>query len=336
MNKLSNCISIILSLLFCVACVEMEEEPNSVVEHAKSADLHVPDVCLQIGQAHNDGLESVFSEIRNFYEIQNPITRSSYVRRKDLRIIDRLEYKELVQKTAKDFVKGLDLEAPEETRSEVNILDFKMNQDSINHYSSRIRNILKAKPKNQEELVCQLNKVCQDVELYLNPAESICIYGSIAVCYYSYSYWSQNHMKWLIAHEFPELLFRFEDNELNACQVRGGKLYYTKPALTRGFLETLQSLGETLGDTWGTVKDFIGALTDAGADIINADAEGFAQGFSQAQAQFQYNIENNIPMTDNMISNPFDTSQGMSTTPNVISFGVNQAIISSGNAIDNI
>jgi len=192
-------------------------------------DIKVPQEYAQIGALHNEGLNYVFKAIREktleSIEESNGTLKSS----KDL------NYADIIEESVVDFCIGHPKmsESPEAFRA--NMLEYQQSKMSMNRkagelddmspkqqvYSGLILNTLKNRYSkgNVGKLKSNLNEIARKASKELSDEEMKAVYAGISTAYSSYQYWQKNYKKWYFALNFPEILEKYNEDQLNQLQI---------------------------------------------------------------------------------------------------------------------
>ena len=120
---------------------------------------------------------------------------------------------------------------------------------------------------SSSELIDELNAVNNMALVQLSDTSKIhAVFSGTATCYSSYNYWKENHKKWIIALNYPELLDEYTDEELNALVP--GEYGFVLPWTKSKISELWQKVKDTVSDWWN----------NGGKEIVYADGRGAAIG----------------------------------------------------------
>lgn len=227
---------------------------NINVEGKDCPILNLHERFLQVGEMHNEGVDCAYIGVRDYFsetKTQNPqdISKEQLL---EIALSALEEYcgnSLFVTKTTGDAGDTLTLD------SEIEI------------YFERIKSFFNENSEiTSAELINELNAVNHMASLQLSDTlKKAAVFSGTATCYSSYNYWKENHKKWIIALNYPELLDEYTDEELNALEL--GEEGFIFPE-TKGIGELWQKVKTTVKDWWN----------NGGKEIVFADGEGAAIG----------------------------------------------------------
>ncbi|KAA6348867.1 hypothetical protein EZS27_003667 [termite gut metagenome] len=242
---------------------------------------NIPESYKMIGTMHNEGLEYFFKDIRTFYAIN---TKNGHEK-----ILNKVDYKAMYKRSITNFCKSNKISntsaqfyeelfdnAERKTSLRSN------NTVPINEEIVKLQeeiNAAIAKDGDKKDLVKfqkSLDEINKKATNTLSEIDAIAIYAATSTAFSSYIYWKENHTKWQIALNHPELLELYSDDELNKLKIKNVNL--NEP-------ESIK-LKSWWGDAWGAVGEAwdtgATAMTDwwnnGGSDVVAADAGGAVTG----------------------------------------------------------
>lgn len=258
-----------------------------IIAHGCSSDfdsdikiekLEIPEEYNEVGVLHNEGLEYIFEEIKAYgiEYTQTPRLKSHpFMQNKD----------EFIKQATLDFCNQ-----HEKLRKHVDIIASFIEEDVLSlkstsvehldpivqHLLDEITSILSQEFKNNDiaQLKVRLDLINQKAAEILSETDAPIIYCATSTSYYSYQYWQENYGKWYFALNYPEILERYTNEELNQLKIRNGKIK------TKGWM----------GDMFNTVENWFNSTTDSieewwnnhGEDILIADGVSAAYGAGKA------------------------------------------------------
>ena len=285
MRKIIHVFCVIsFACIFALGCSNNEyydgySEENSELSMSESTkgnlNLKIPEEYKMIGEKHNEGLESAFASIRNYYEQSS--TRSNDVlcnlTKDGFSMIAQKGLKKFCEENLGDYsdlFRQMPYQARTTTRSQTGFENSK-----IATFVDKIKEVLENEPKSSEQLVEKLNKISKKASRELPELEAVAVYAGISTCYNSYMYWKENHMKWFLILNQPNLVKEFSDEELNCFMLKEGKLI--APVQTRGWWDDAWS---SVGETWDSTKNYVSDWWNygGGKEVVGTDAGDAVQG----------------------------------------------------------
>ena len=234
-------------------------------------ELMMPEDYIEVGEKHNQGLEAAFLSLRKFYQQQSrSMSDSVQLSGKDCFAIMEDGLKQYCKSEGIDWELSLGGKKSNNTRARsVDMVD-----SPAFDYIDKIKQILLEGEKSPEQLLSKLNVLNKEAQLNLSESDANAVYAGTSTCYYSYLYWTENYMKWILAMNHPQLLLQFDDETLNAFVVKGDKLI--PPVQSRGWWEDAWS---SIGETWDSISEAVSDWWhDGGAEVVAADAGGAVAG----------------------------------------------------------
>jgi hypothetical protein len=237
-------------------------------------NLEMPEKYKVIGKRHNEGLAAAFSALRKYYKVE---TRADGEVRKlskeeCLALMEDALQKYCVSKGC-DNIELLDLSLVDgaktrsviEMKPEVKVLVDKMMNEILN------------KERTPKQMVDVLNDINKEADATLSEEDAIAVYAGTSTCYYSYLYWKENHMKWIIALNNPELLGQYEDEILNSFNIHKGELVFSSSADTRGWWDDAWG---AIGETWDSGSEAVSNWWNygGGKEVVAEDGAGAVGG----------------------------------------------------------
>lgn len=251
MKKLIYALCITLFSGMCMLGCSNDNFAEGIPEQS-AKNLEMPEKYKIIGKRHNEGLAVAFSSLRKYYEVQ---TRAGG----EVHKLSKEECMILMEGALRNYCvsKGYNnIELPSlslseniktrstiELRSDVKVLVDKMMTEILE------------KERTPKQMVDMLNDINKEAAISLSEEDAIAVYAGTSTCYYSYLYWKENHMKWIIALNKPELLTKYNDKVLNSFNIHKGELVLSSSIDTRGWWD----------DAWGA----IGETWDSGSEAVS-------------------------------------------------------------------
>ncbi|HAS90840.1 MAG TPA: hypothetical protein DCS12_00805 [Clostridiales bacterium] len=244
---------------------------------------NIPEEYSEIGKQHNLGLEYAFQSLKGEY-INN--TRSE-----ENQIFTMDEIKQIGAHAVMDFTKNNNYFGMNEVFCKELISRCKSEMQPLTRsgikeyeYSPELQRLLEMLyattgqavnwkatkyKKKIEEIVVQAKSTLNEVEL-------IGFYAGASTAFASMIYWKENHQKWQIALNCPELLPIYSDEELNAINLKNKNLIKGKLVTTRSWWD---DVWENVGETWDEIGDAVEDWWEEdGEDIVETDASSAAAG----------------------------------------------------------
>ena len=253
----------------------MEEEgPVEAVE-----PFNVPEKYQVIGEMHNQGLEAGFAAIRAHYAEQAS-TRTAEndsvlkLSKEECLEIAYAGLTDFASKNIEGYSEFVSQMSPEGTLQTRAASESSMSPQ-VAKYVERIEDVLADEPENDESLIRELNAINDDAAKELSETDLIAVYAGTSTCYNSYLYWKENHKKWILMLNRPELLAEFTDEQLNSFIVKNGEL--VPPVQTKGWLDDAWS---SVSETWDSATDYVSDWWNngGGKEVVAADAGSAVEG----------------------------------------------------------
>lgn len=246
--------------------------------------LNIPDKYNKVGKLHNQGLDFVFNKIK-----RKSIALVKENDSNSLKNARSLDYQALVTEGTREFCKtNKELKDKfSEYKNALNLSDKKlkstasasMKKDELNDIQidliKRISEAIKECHKNNDlsYFKSELNYINKTASLKLEEKEAAVIYSATSTALNSYQYWLKNYKKWYFSLNYPEIIEKYKDEELNSLQFKNGTI-------------TLKSGSNWYESTWNTVEGWWDTSTDyaeewwneSGRDIALTDAGGAVTG----------------------------------------------------------
>lgn len=252
MRKFYNFILFSVALCFSLISCSKSNVDGDVTQVDIMLDL--PEEFLQVGMKHNEGVDYAYQGIRDYFS--GTKTQTSHDMSKD-------ELLEIALSALEEYC-GNSLFVTKTTGDAGDTLTL---DSEIEIYFERIKSFFNENSEiTSTELINELNTVNRMASLQLSDTlKKAAVFSGTATCYSSYNYWKENHKKWIIALNYPELLDEYTDEELNALEL--GEEGFIFPE-TKGIGELWQKVKATVKDWWN----------NGGKEIVFADGEGAAIG----------------------------------------------------------
>lgn len=252
----------------------MEEE--TLVEVVEP--FNVPEKYQVIGEMHNQGLEAGFAAIRAHYAEQAS-TRTAEadsvlkLSKEECLAIACAGLTDFASKNIEGYSEFVSQMFPEGTLQTRAASESAMNPQ-VAKYVERIEDVLADEPGNDELLIRELNAINNDAVKELSETDLIAVYAGTSTCYNSYLYWKENHKKWILMLNRPELLAEFTDEQLNSFIVKNGEL--VPPVQTKGWWEDAWN---SVSEAWDSTTDYVSDWwNNGGKEVVTSDAGGAAAG----------------------------------------------------------
>lgn len=228
-------------------------------------ELMMPEDYIKVGEKHNQGLEAAFLSLREFYQQQSrSMSDSVRLSAKDCFAIMEDGFKQYCNSEGIDWELYLGGEKSNNARTRT----VDMVGSPAFDYIDRIKQILLEGEKSPKQLLSKLNALNKEAQLNLSESDANAVYAGTSTCYYSYLYWKENYMKWILALNHPQLLLQFDDETLNAFVIKGDRLI--PPVQSRGWWEDAWS---SIGETWDSISESVSDWwNEGGAEVVAADA----------------------------------------------------------------
>ncbi|MDR1681776.1 MAG: hypothetical protein LBS25_00085 [Candidatus Symbiothrix sp.] len=232
-------ICLLAAFLWFQACSTFEEELDS------STAENIFDSYGKIGVKHNEGLEYFFKDVKDLHTIR---TKSG-----DEVDFSKTDYQSLAKESLIDFC----------AKNENFNTTAQLCKESLNNAWKR--------PLTKSDDAIRINS-----ENRLSETDAIAIYAATSTAFSSYQYWKENHLKWMIALNYPELLELYSDDELNRFSIKNGNLIAPKSIRLKSWWDDAWG---AVGEAWDTGAT---AMTDwwnnGGSEVVAEDAGGAIAG----------------------------------------------------------
>lgn len=252
--------NLILTTAVLGALISINSCSSNVGNASHSTKLNVPEENRMVGEKHNQGMEYLFQSLRTYYLSESsdkaaiPMTPS--------------ELEDFANTKIHEFMLSQHLlNDGNQTHA---YMQAKQNAEDIpaelEAYYQEIRNVLSIEPINQYTLAYDLNRIntkAQNEFQYAVDYENT-VYSGTSTTLSSYIYWKENHRKWLIALNFPEMLDIYTDEELNDISLWENG-YITPINMTKGWIQ----------DIWHDLKIIVKDWwNNGGEELVVADGTG--------------------------------------------------------------
>jgi hypothetical protein len=256
-------------------CSKFEEEFDS------STQKNIFESYSKIGIEHNEGLEYFFNDVKNLHTIR--IKSDNKVK------FNKADYQSLAKQSVIDFCAknenfNTSAQLCEESLNNAWKKPLTKSNDEI-LINSDIKELLEeletviAKDggnKNLTNFQRDLEVINQKATNRLSETDAIAIYAATSTAFSSYQYWKKNHVKWMLALNYPELLELYSDDELNRFSIKNGDLIAPRTVRLKSWWDDAWS---SVGETWDTISGSVNDWWDnGGSDVVAADAGGAAGG----------------------------------------------------------
>lgn len=244
----------LFSVALCFSLISCSK--SNVDEDVASADfmLDLPEEFLQVGMKHNEGVDYAYQGIKDYF---------SGTKTQTLQEISKDELLEIALSALEDYCGN----PPFFTKAAEASGDTPTLDSEIEIYFERLKSFFNENPEiTSAELIDELNVINVMASAQLSDTlKKAAVFSGTATCYSSYNYWKENHKKWIIALNYPELLDEYTDEELNALELGEDGFIFPE---TKGIGDLWQKVKDTVKDWWN----------NGGKDIVYADGRGAAIG----------------------------------------------------------
>jgi hypothetical protein len=246
--------------------------------------LEVPEDYEETGKLHNQGLDFIFEEIKK--ESIALMQEKEFTSLKSTRTLD---YKAIVVGATRSFCESSTKLASHAQTYEksINLASKRFNSISLKSASldqSNISNLNdtqnrlikmiideignKYKKGQLGKLKKALEEINQMAKDELPEEEASVIYCASSTAYSSYQYWMRNYKKWYFAINYPEIIEKYKEEELNNLQLKNGNLT----------LKSASSSNDWFNDTWNSVENWWNETTDDVSDWWDENGEAVVIG----------------------------------------------------------
>ena len=273
MKKLIYVLCTALFFCMCMVGCSNDNDPEGIPEQS-GKNLEMPEKYKIIGKRHNEALAAAFTALREHYEVETraggEIQKLS--EEKCLVLMQGALQKYCASKGCDDIelsklslVDGVKTRSMIEMKSGVKVLVDKMMTEILD------------KERTPKQMVDVLNDINREAATTLCEEDAIAVYAGTSTCYYSYLYWKENHMKWIIALNNPELLGQYEDGVLNSFNIHRGELVPPSSADTRGWWDDAWG---AIGETWDSGSEAVSNWWNygGGKEVVAEDGAGAVGG----------------------------------------------------------
>jgi hypothetical protein len=198
--------------------------------------LDIPDEFKQVGKLHNQGLDHVFAAIK-----QKTI---AHMRNQEngLKNTAEIDYQRIIHEGTLDFCRS-----HESLNKEIAICQKVLNERQVQLKAAAPRHrkqLSLNKPqqnavqqisdalgsryskKELHKLKSELNAINRKAARDLDEHDAAVVYCATSTAYSSYQYWMKQYKKWYFALNFPEILEKYNDAQLNNLQLKNGRLLF--------------------------------------------------------------------------------------------------------------
>jgi hypothetical protein len=242
---------------------------------------NIPESYKMIGTMHNEGLEYFFKDIRTFYAIN---TKNGHEK-----ILNKVDYEAMAKRSITNFCKSNKISNTSAQFYE-ELFDNAERKTSlrsdntvpINEEIVKLQeeiNAAIAKDGDKKDLVKfqkSLNEINKKATNTLSEIDAIAIYAATSTAFSSYIYWKENHVKWMIALNNPELLELYSDDELNKLKIKNNTLNKSDNIKLKSWWSDAWG---AVGEAWDTgAAAMTNWWNNGGKEVVAADAGGAAAG----------------------------------------------------------
>lgn len=209
------------------------DEKKSEIKYDYTLDI--PQEYNLVGLLHNEGLDSVFSAIKKENKKRS---------KKGVSTISALDFESLIESSIVKFRKNNAYLKDSYSKNHPKELaafnaPFKQSHSGVNKTLSSEEKLKNLKPAQLElmkairlalkgkikkvsvaKLESELNKINEQASATLTPEDAAPIYCATSTAFASYQYWMNNYRKWYFAIHYPELLNKFNDEQLNRLFIK--------------------------------------------------------------------------------------------------------------------
>jgi hypothetical protein len=246
--------------------------------------LEIPEKFNEVGMLHNEGLDYIFEKIKD--ESIELVKESELF--KNARTID---FHALVTEGTLEFCrnkKALNedyLVIKEVLKNPISLLKSTgLSKEANSDLSSRqidlITQVSTALVRTHENpkltfLKSELDNMNKIARLELCEDEASIIFCATSTAFSSYQYWLKNYRKWYFALNYPEILEKYKEEELNKLRLMNGNISLKSGEDTNWWNLTW----DKVEDWWENASDEISDWWEEdGKEIANSDVEGAVSG----------------------------------------------------------
>lgn len=250
-----------------------DNDPEGIPEQS-GKNLEMPEKYKIIGKRHNEGLAVAFTALREHYEVETRAGGEIQKLSKEecLVLMEGALQKYCASKGCDDIeLSKLSLVDGVKTRS---MIEMKL---GVKVLVDKMMTEILDKERTPKQMVDVLNDINREAATTLCEEDAIAVYAGTSTCYYSYLYWKENHMKWIIALNNPELLGQYEDGVLNSFNIHRGELVPPSSADTRGWWDDAWG---AIGETWDSGSEAVSNWWNygGGKEVVAEDGAGAVGG----------------------------------------------------------
>jgi hypothetical protein len=281
MKKIISTLSVVV-FLFTGSVVFQSCESDFMNESIDNSLESIPEQYNEIGIKHNEGLEYFYQELRSMHTVglksgttlnlskedYDALAKSSikdFMRKNGYSISDKLldnpinlsDNKSFLKSNSSEYIDPILLELQEEITDLINsgiavkdMKKFKNGLDVINRKATEL----------------------------LSDVDAIAIYAGTSTAFNSFLYWKENYAKWVIALNYPDLLGKYTDEELNRVNITKEGLIENsdKVQLKNWWNDAWSAVGEAWSSTSAAVSNWWDY--EGGKEVVAADAGGAVSG----------------------------------------------------------
>ena len=254
-NRIAKHVAVTVFLgSFVLFCINFQSCEINSIDNDFDYILDIPKQYNEVGKLHNEGLDHVFRVIRKKHLENMNESRNS------LKSVQNIDYISIVTEATLDFCKKnlknkKSFSVIEDFAIKSKLKSGELNLAETNDLSpiqkellSQITESMKSKYSSNN-----LTKLKNDLELInlraarvLSETDAAPIYCATSTAYATYQYWHRNYRKWYFALNYPEILKKYEEEELNKLQLKNGNL----------LLKSGDGSTSWWNDTWNFVEDW--------------------------------------------------------------------------------
>jgi hypothetical protein len=270
----------IVSVLIIAICLQSCEKDE--IDYK----LDIPEEFNEVGKLHNQGLDFNFGKIKeatiafmqekeaSSFKSAKTIDYRMIAHEGTLEFCKTIKYKnnysiyEYALNYSKPILKSTGLKS-------MDVCDLSALQAAL---INQISEILEKKYSDNDidKLKSDLNNINQAAAMNLTKEEAAVIYCATSLAYNSYQYWMKNYKKWYYTLNYPAILEKFKEEDLNSLRCKNG---IVTPKCT-------SSSNNWWADTWNSVESWWADTTDDlsewwkedGYEIVTDDVAGAVTG----------------------------------------------------------
>lgn len=262
-----------LAVTLFVACSK-ESGQADLPPPPRPPQLNLPEQYNAVGIQHNEGLENAFQAIRAAYGVRTRSGETAPMSKEECLAITKQASMDFCKR--KNYFGGSDeaclaiIETGQNysrvaTRAAAEVLNPQV-EKLMKKIEQAVSDVDISMSGIDPGFKTALDAINEEAGRTLSEAETIAIYAGTSTAYNSCMYWKENHIKWMIALNYPELLMRYTDEQLN-------DFVFMNYAQTRGWLGDLWI---RFGQTWDDISQYFEMWFYSGGQEVILSDEGAA------------------------------------------------------------